>query len=58
MDNEEINKMDNEDINELIKLPIESILNIATYFTDDENLPKNIALFITKYQGPIEDQII
>lgn len=54
-----INKMDNnEEIDKLIELPIESISNIATYFTNDENLAKNIVKFITMYQGPIEDQII
>jgi hypothetical protein len=48
----------NEEIDKLIELPIESISNIATYFTNDENLAKNIVKFITMYQGPIEDQII
>jgi len=40
----------NEEINNINKLPNESILNIAKYFDKDENINKNIALFITKYQ--------
>jgi hypothetical protein len=44
----------NEEINKINELPNESILNIAKYFDNDENLTKNIALFITKYQVTLE----